>query len=545
MTSKETGNPHDTRGLPMSLDPRNFYEYKSQKIVSEGTSGVEMLVWRLIPYSYIKSFAIAIDPLWKFRVSPARITSVNRTRIKTSSSVLDRIISHNHRTNVTSYSTTGGLGCNKADYSERSRSEQNYTTNVYIPSKGLASISKDTSYSSRPFGSDYGECELFKFSISSPPRSYHYYEYQSINWSSNVVGCEPNHPRKHDVKYDSHYSIGPSGSYLTQASLDSIRSETKIDIQTLFSRHGMSLVRQALPASRDFNLARSVIELRDVHRSIESLQKAVKHFASLASSRTIPSIVFDTRRVARDIPNEYLSYHFGWKQLYNDILSALYKPARIQRRINRLMERSGLATTYRSEYRSSDSYVRGSGFVYPIFSMDESYKVSHRVTRDFVLSCAIQAKFDFPPTDKIKFRDELFTRMLGVYPNPTDVYNLVPWTWLFDWFTGFGNYLDIIEEINKDRSLINFGFLACKCKGSLVSSLQSKLTSSIKNDIDHVQTTVRPVVLTNHSSVLDFSLYVREDVTKLTDIKSITDMSKLSTFQRSILGALVLQRARF
>jgi len=86
----------DTRGLPDDYDPHKFYEYRYDTLVTTAT-GVESFAYKYIPKSIMQSIAFAIDPLAPFKVASHRITPENRTRKRSTASVLQMRSLTNHQ----------------------------------------------------------------------------------------------------------------------------------------------------------------------------------------------------------------------------------------------------------------------------------------------------------------------------------------------------------------------------------------------------------------------------------------------------------------
>lgn len=533
-------DPKDSRGLPWSLDPRHFYEYSSEKVI-QGTSGLEMLIWNLIPYSYIRSFAIAIDPLYKFKVSQARISGVNRTRTRGNVSVTQQInkLSYSLSSHVSSV-MFNGCPTGKLDIGG---TPTTVSSVAYKPSKALLTSCRDSTKRTRPLGVDYGECNYFTFTTASPSRKS---ERLRKDYSTSIYGSCAVSVRIDKWDYVNSDEFN-AGAYLTQTSLNSIINREDTDVSTLMSKRGLELVRRAMPESRSFNLARSVVELKDLPRSIASLQKTLGDLSSVQKRLgRLDLNIWDLRKAAKDIPSEYLSFHFGWKQLYEDVMSTLFKPQKIVKRINRLIERNGLATTFRSQSKLTDVYVGGSGHTYVGSAYDVApLETAVRCERSRDLRCIINARFDFPPVDQLKFRNDLFRRQLGSDLSPADLYDLVPWTWLYDWWSGLGNYLHIIEEISSDRSLINFGFVSCKTHGTVFTSYTYGNRDSGRIVVNGVTENYDNVSRKTHTSTIDFIHYMRKDVANLTNVRATSNMSSLTTYQSTILGALFAQRLKF
>jgi hypothetical protein len=263
----------------------------------------------------------------------------------------------------------------------------------------------------------------------------------------------------------------------------------------------------------------------------------------------VRKILFDVRKSAKDIPNEYLSYHFGWKQTWKDINDLLAFPAKLEKKINFLIKRSGQPTTFRTkrQFVSGESGV--SGYEYELLR-DELFLSgdgsSSRIERDSELRLVINATFDFPPLMGTRFRNDLWKERIGLVPRPTDIYNLVPWTWLIDYFSGVGNYVEMIDTINHDPGLINWGMLTAVSKGKLTTDYTSHSYRSIRAYQDNVETTNSDIFTVNrHTSVYEFECQTRRDVSQVLDVNATSDVNSLSAYQKSIIGALLAQRTDF
>jgi hypothetical protein len=536
----------DPRG---PLDPHKLYE--EQRIRAKaGVTGVGKLVFEFIPFSVIRSFALAIDPFAKFRALPVKITPVNRTRSREVQSVLDnrsyKLI--RHRLNLQSFiwSTYGGppgLFC--------------YGPPVVMPGSGLsvtesttypkqpASITKtkDTTSKTRPIGSDFGEFEHFKYTIRSPPENWWFHQRSKI---ALTMSCNNQLTQTDDYFHTE--SAGPGG-FMSKASIDALQTSEKSELETIMQDKVLQLVSRAVPMSRRYTAFRNVVELKDLPRSILSLKRAVENFhKSLglfgpSELRKVKDYI--NRQSTKDIPGEYVSYHFGWKQIVRDVLDLLDKPVRAAREVNRLMRRSGQPTTFRSFSKVAGKTTGSPGFDYPFrkpSQFSDTTETVHR--RQHELRCVINATFDFPKINVPRFKEDLFFHKVGVNPMPTDIYNLVPWSWLVDWFTGLGNYVEAIDIINTDKSLINWGVLTGITKGEITTTHRFKVQSTDYREIDHVGSSNNSTRNWTHQSVLEYSLQLRKNVTSAYDVKTILEPSSLSLYQQSILAAILASRRR-
>lgn len=530
----------DSRGLPSTIDPHMFYEYRARTL-SMSSSGIEKLIWRLIPYSYIRSFTIAIDPLYKYKVSPVRITSANRNRTIIRNSVLNKITLYQNNGNRHQQSITYN-GCpTGAISSGQISTNSSAVVQTQMAREGF--WSHDTTYRTRNPFSDFGEADWFSVSFNLPSRSY------SVRRRDYQTYTVPSCPFSSRIEWWDYWNDGTfdKGAYVEQADLNIIKLREILKSQEMIQEHGLEVLRKATPTSRRFNLARSIIELKDLPRSISSLKRAAEgllEVRSAISDGRIRDLVFSLNTNHKSVPSEYLSYHFGWKQLYKDIMSALNEPARVTNRINYLISRSGKFTKFGAVSKYTDS-IQGPGCTYKVSAYDSERETSHVCNRRFTLRASLGASFTFPGADLPRFREDVFRKMLGVNISLGDLYDLTPWTWLLDWYTGLGNYLHIIEEINSDPYLIDYGFVSCLTEGTIVTTFKYTNVDTYDDKVDTSKTHIEFKKRNVHSSSIDFKSYLRVDASRVGDlVRSRSNPGSLTPYQNSILGALLWQRTK-
>jgi hypothetical protein len=291
-----------------------------------------------------------------------------------------------------------------------------------------------------------------------------------------------------------------------------------------------------------------LVELRDLPRSITQLRatlaNASRTFDALKTSKDLSKILSYSKTSLKDIPKEYVGYHFGWRQLYKAVHDLLTEPAKIAGRVNYLQKRSGLPTTHKLRRKfSSQPTVSPPAFFYDSLAPEE-YSASQvdASKRETELRMVINLTFDFPKIEIPKFQNKLYLQKLGVYPSFTDLYNLTPWTWLLDWFTGLGNYVSAIDIINTDPSLINWGFITCVSKGETSSIRSSKSDRFYSDRSNGVLTEYTNVVSNVHTSKLFYTYQLRKAIGATYGVKTLAEPTSLTLYQQSILGAILAAR---
>jgi hypothetical protein len=524
-----------------SLDPELLFRFSFERI-HRHAQGVEYLVYQLIPLSVIRSFAAAIDPFYKFKVSPVKVSPANRSRSRSMNSVLDlRRIRNREEVYGTNMVSNEIIDDGKAV-------DNQWVTNL-PQQQSLPIVFNDTTRRTRPRGSENGEFDSFKFHVYSAPMTVRYSDVID-SWSGSLPVGTFN--RSYTRRIETYQHDGPARR-LTESSRNNLLNYCQTKASGLLNEKGPKLVAQALPASRDMTMFRSIAELKDLPRSILQLRRTLgdlKRFYQSLSPEQIHALWKNSGAILKDIPREYLGYVFGWKQMYRDGLQLLSVPNKISKRIAYLQSRSGVGTTFRSSmglpieegpgfpsvYLEEDSFPGIARVSDRQYTLKHSVKPSLRVT--------LNAKFDFPTVAIPEFQAELFRRKLGVVPTFADLYELIPWSWLLDWSIGIGNYLESIETINSDRSLVNWGVITCFIEGDLAERVEwteHHLSTRLStNPFTAVNMDKHPRC--SYECRLQYTYKTRKSLANGYGVSTIDDVGSLTPYQLSILGALIAAR---
>lgn len=234
--------------------------------------------------------------------------------------------------------------------------------------------------------------------------------------------------------------------------------------------------------------------------------------------------------------------------MYRDIQDLLVAPDKITKQINFLIRRNGKESTYRLKRSVLVPTSSGvPGFDYDTTGRDVEASTYTSVSRKAELRLVMNGTFEFPDVMLPRFRENLFWRKLGAVPSPTDIYNLVPWSWLVDWFTGLNNYVEVIDTINSDFKLINWAMITVDLDSELLTDFKSKSisTTSVQYSPGPGPINTQLITENNHQSRCLLNTKIRRDLARaLPGVVPYTDTSKLTPYQYSILGALISQRTK-
>jgi hypothetical protein len=517
------------------LDADELFDIKYRNALGSST-GVERLAISLIPKSILKSVSLTLDPFSKFDAGKVKITPTNRLRKGFSSNLPRKGFGGSTRnTNRTGWTT--GLVCGPLTTSSTTT---NFTPGVLTSAFGKYSECRDTISSTRSAQSGFGELECFHFAQHSP--SMHMYQSGSHSTLLYFSFCPI--PQESGTGFESErYNEGPYGR-IPSADIFILRDSERTSLLSLMQSNALKMLPGTIPDSRRYSLFRNIAELKDLPRSITSMQQTLLDLRGRFASSGVGSKVFNLRSSVENIPKEYVSYHFGWKQLYNDVIDLLNFPEKVSKEINFLLSRSGRPTTYRSQRTFPGISTGAPAFVdYPTSSLKLAPTYETVVTRSHEMRLVVNAIFDFPTTGVPQFREDLFLKKLGLNPSVTDLYNLVPWSWLIDWFTGLGNYIEAVDAINSDRALYNWGFVTGITRGTIKTVEKFTVTSShTKQILPAASTGYSQKAVYNHTSLAEFSFQIRKDLSSMGSVRLTSNISSLSLYQSSILGAILLNR---
>jgi len=317
------------------------------------------------------------------------------------------------------------------------------------------------------------------------------------------------------------------------------------------------------PNRRNFNLFYQIAELRDIPGMLKSSVQTWRElqdllgpalFTKLAkgnlpvNQKTTDILTSYAGRTGirtnfdQSVGNLYLNFKFGWQSVVQAVEGLMLKPKQVSKDINILMERNGKNITLSTGRVIDEEWTSPPGMTLylPGLLPDPNYPSTTRARRQAKIRCVVNSGFQLPELDIPAFREKLFYEKLGVNPHPSDIYDLVPWTWLVDWFTGATAYFKAIEATLMDPSIINWGFVVYKSHLRSVTSIGGfqDYNNATYRDTNPTHPTVETKRFYNVAAGTFTADYkVRIDLARLFAVKSTAGVG-LSDYQKSILGSL-------
>lgn len=170
----------------------------------------------------------------------------------------------------------------------------------------------------------------------------------------------------------------------------------------------------------------------------------------------------------RNIGSYYLALKFGWEALLGDIRNLVIAQRDAQKRIAQLLRDNGrpvrrrvnlaAAESERVTYESTGYWALQPVLVQQYYVSQPKFTES-RIYRERIWASA-RFRYWLPggPRD-IAWKRRLLAELFGARPSPATIYNMIPWTWLIDWFLNLGYVIDNLDAGVADRLAADYIYI--------------------------------------------------------------------------------------
>lgn len=215
---------------------------------------------------------------------------------------------------------------------------------------------------------------------------------------------------------------------------------------------GATGIARARPGRSPFGFGQAIAELHQIP-TIPSLKKAVKSLSGLGS--------------------QYLNVEFGWKPLLKDVMAILDIQVKLARHLAQLRRDNGKPIRRRLTVSNSDSsvvtnYTDGVNRLYPILTTGfyrgglpsnvvfQSWKRQQNIARYWFSG---RFRYWIPDIDTADYAFRAKARLLGLTPTPELVWQVIPWSWLIDWFSNTGDIISNWSGTAAENLVMEYGYV--------------------------------------------------------------------------------------
>lgn len=238
------------------------------------------------------------------------------------------------------------------------------------------------------------------------------------------------------------------------------------------------------------------------------------------------------------IGNYWLALKFGWQPLLNDIRNMVAFQQKAQNKLKWLLEKDGKPTRQSVNLLNTSTETPGwsganYGALQPVlvtqyYAEEPTYTWKRTDTEKVWATGRFRFWLPSGPRD-IAWKRRMMAELFGLYPSPRVIYNMIPWSWLVDWFTNAGDCLSMLDTGVADRLAADYWYVMHNKTGTISYDCRGKFYQQNGSKFELSASVLSTSFLKFRSVGSPFGFNVNPN--------------GLSPMQLSILGALGLSRS--
>lgn len=249
-------------------------------------------------------------------------------------------------------------------------------------------------------------------------------------------------------------------------------SETEETLHNDIFYQGALAISHLRPDMPDFTACLSLAELRETLAPLKARGKEfLLHYLKFRRNRWKKYPVN-----SKALANDWVALNFGWIPFVNDVISFFEAYANRDKRYQQLMRDNGrwvrrerFLLIAKSNSITQDIVHTGKSYnpnVVPTLVTQCYGGGTARSTQTTSSSsnawCVGKAKYLLPPAKKgpgYGYRKMIIRKQLGGQITPDQLWNIVPWSWLFDYFTDIGQFLTAVAPGVADKVWFDYAYV--------------------------------------------------------------------------------------
>jgi hypothetical protein len=236
---------------------------------------------------------------------------------------------------------------------------------------------------------------------------------------------------------------------------------------------------RTFPTHPIYSMGVSIAELKDFPQMISHTAKALSGLRGRAFTRTTKNFqqfISDLKRGPKYIADNYLNVQFGWVPFVQDLNAAINYRENLMKKLRWLRRKNGKSIYRRVTLDSggfSENIARNLAplstcspvFVSSLYSGDNSTSKPFPILKTYSRKIWYVARYrlHIPELSGVAplLRDHtrLKAQLYGLDLDPSIIYKVMPWTWLYDWFVSVGAILQNIYMNAKMQVVAQYAYV--------------------------------------------------------------------------------------
>lgn len=218
--------------------------------------------------------------------------------------------------------------------------------------------------------------------------------------------------------------------------------------------YGAGAFKRFAPKPHSISLGEGFFELKETFTNFHQIMKNLRRLRTLSKREAHIS----------ELASSYLGYQFGWKPFVQDLVTCLTSIKKIdaqiesaQRNNNRWVKRSGNVLT---NFETLSSRNLTGGVIVPL-NYAQQLSAKDVTTRQDRIWFEGKFKYHIPALRNRTFGDRMkaLPTVWDISLNPSTVYQLIPWSWLFDWFSNTGEIMYNLNQSISNNLVAKYAYL--------------------------------------------------------------------------------------
>lgn len=281
------------------------------------------------------------------------------------------------------------------------------------------------------------------------------------------------------------------------------------------------------PTSRNGSLGQAIVELKDIPHML-SMSGLTRHHQRR------------TKDIAKLAGDHYLNAVFGWLPLLGDIRDLVRNAHNAQKRIDQLSRDNGKFVRRGGnidQQQTITSSVSTGAFsspsmVSPLYWGGVKSETQYRTQRSSIRYWfSGRFKYWIAPVgagrlDKYFQREHVNAILYGLDLSPSLVYELMPWSWLVDWFSSAGSSIANYFEDSKDNLVADYAYTM----GNIITSDEYRVVGKTINGQTYYTTQEYLTEVKGRAAASPYGFYA---VPPLLTVKQVSILAALGLSKRS------------